>query len=70
MYPPGKDVNVDMTKYKGLEISEELDVLVSPSMLAPFIKARAAVHALGRPSLYRAGHRRLPGGEPVARDQV
>ena len=38
LYPPGTDVNLDMTKHRGLEIQDDLDVLITPSVCAPFIK--------------------------------
>jgi hypothetical protein len=38
VYPPGKDINVDMTQYNALDITTDLDVLVLPSLLGPFAK--------------------------------
>ena len=66
LYPPGKDVNLDMTKHRGLEIQDELDVLVTPSVCAPFIKVRPRAR---RPHNRSAGRGRLRGCEPVAPDQ-
>ena len=40
LYPAGKDVNIDMTKLKRLDINDDLDILVTPSVLNPFAKVR------------------------------
>ena len=38
LYPPGKDVNIDIKHYSQLDIDEKPDVLILPSALSPFIK--------------------------------